>query len=206
MTEKELMLAGELYSPGTDEELRADFMKARRLTRIFNSMTEEKLDERMEIIKELFGSIGENGWVEQSFHCDYGCNIHVGDNFYANYDCIMLDICKITIGNNVMLAPRVCIYTAGHPIDADVRKSGLEFGSPVTIKDDVWICGNTVINPGVTIGEGTIIGSGSVVTKDIPDHVIAAGNPCRVLRAITEEDKKYWESEREKYIKINQEK
>ena len=205
MTNKELMLMGELYKLNDDKELNEDFMRARRLTRLFNSMTEEQMEERKEIIKELFKSTGENVHVEQTFHCDYGCHISVGENFYANYDCIMVDVCEIIIGDNVLLAPRVGIYTAGHPIDAAVRNEGLEFGKPVIIGDNVWIGGNAVINPGVTIGSGVVIGSGSVVTKDIPDHVVAVGNPCRVLRKINEEDKIYWEKEREKYYqKIGQ--
>ena len=199
MTNKELMLMGELYKLNDDNDLNEDFMRARRLTRLFNSMTEEQMEERKEIIKELFKSTGENVHVEQTFHCDYGCHISVGENFYANYDCIMVDVCEIIIGDNVLLAPRVGIYTAGHPIDAAVRNEGLEFGKPVIIGDNVWIGGNAVINPGVTIGSGVVIGSGSVVTKDIPDHVVAVGNPCRVLRKINEEDKIYWEKEREKY-------
>lgn len=199
MTKKELMLMGELYKLNDDKELNEDFMRARRLTRLFNSMTEEQMEERKEIIKELFKSTGENVHVEQTFHCDYGCHISVGENFYANYDCIMVDVCEIIIGDNVLLAPRVGIYMAGHPIDAAVRNEGLEFGKPVIIGDNVWIGGNAVINPGVTIGSGVVIGSGSVVTKDIPDHVVAVGNPCRVLRKINEEDKIYWEKEREKY-------
>ena len=199
MTNKELMLMGELYKLNDDKELNEDFMRARRLTRLFNSMTEEQMEERKEIIKELFKSTGENVHVEQTFHCDYGCHISVGENFYANYDCIMVDVCEIIIGDNVLLAPRVGIYTAGHPIDAAVRNEGLEFGKPVIIGDNVWIGGNAVINPGVTIGSGVVIGSGSVVTKDIPDHVVAVGNPCRVSRKINEEDKIYWEKEREKY-------
>ena len=199
MTNKELMLMGELYKLNDDKELNEDFMRARRLTRLFNSMTEEQMEERKEIIKELFKSTGENVHVEQTFHCDYGCHISVGENFYANYDCIMVDVCEIIIGDNVLLAPRVGLYTAGHPIDAAVRNEGLEFGKPVIIGDNVWIGGNAVINPGVTIGSGVVIGSGSVVTKDIPDHVVAVGNPCRVLRKINEEAKIYWEKEREKY-------
>ena len=199
MTNKELMLMGELYKLNDDKELNEDFMRARRLTRLFNSMTEEQMEERKEIIKELFKSTGENVHVEQTFHCDYGCHISVGETFYANYDCIMVDVCEIIIGDNVLLAPRVGLYTAGHPIDAAVRNEGLEFGKPVIIGDNVWIGGNAVINPGVTIGSGVVIGSGSVVTKDIPDHVVAVGNPCRVLRKINEEDKIYWEKEREKY-------
>lgn len=126
-------------------------------------------------------------------------NISVGENFYANYGCVIIDVCKVKIGDNVMFGPNVGIYTAGHPIDAEVRNSGLEFGKPITIGDNVWIGGSSVVNPGVSIGDCVVIGSGSVVTKDIPDNVIAVGNPCRVLRPITEDDKKYWRAERDRY-------
>ncbi|MGG7185842.1 sugar O-acetyltransferase, partial [Clostridium butyricum] len=122
----------------------------------------------------------------------YGSNIEVGENFYSNYNYIMLDVGKITIGKNVMFAPNVSIYTAGHPIHPQSRNSGYEYGIPVTIGDNVWVGGSVVINPGVTIGNNVVIGSGSVVTKDIPDNVIAVGNPCRVIREITEEDRKYY--------------
>ncbi|QWB96674.1 sugar O-acetyltransferase [Mycoplasmatota bacterium] len=121
-------------------------------------------------------------------------NIHIGKHFYANYDCIFLDVNKITIGDNVFIAPRVCIYTAGHPIDKDTRNEELEYGYPVTIGNDVWIGGNVVINPGVTIGDNVVIGSGSIVTKDIESNCVAAGNPCKKIRDITDEDKKYWEA------------
>ena len=198
MTEKERMLAGELYK-AEGEELAKDNKKARRLTRLFNNTTEEEQEYRVKLLKQLFASTGENIHIEPPFRCDYGCHINVGNNFYANYDCIILDVNKVNIGSNVFFAPRVNIYTAGHPIDAEVRNDMLEFGKAVTIGDDVWIGGNTVINPGVTIGSNVVIGSGAVVTKDIPDGVIAAGNPCRVLREITEADKRYWRQLREEY-------
>ena len=175
MTDKELMLTGKLYNPAGDPQLKEDFMRARRLTRLFNSLSEEEMDRRMAVIKELFGSTGEWVHVEQTFHCDYGCHIHVGEDFYANYDCTIIDVCEVRIGDNVFLAPKVGIYTAGHPIDAGVRNSGLEFG---------------------------VIGSGSVVTKDIPDNVIAVGNPCRVLREITREDRDYWEEKKREYEEV----
>lgn len=197
-SEKELMLSGKLYK-SLDDELFKDSRKARRLTRLFNNSNEEDLEYRADLLKQLFKSVGENIYIEPSFRCDYGSNISVGDNFFANYDCIILDVCDVNIGNNVFFAPRVCIFTASHPIDADVRNELLEFGKPVTIGNSVWIGGNTVINPGVTIGNNVVIGSGSVVTKDIPDNVIAVGNPCRVLREITEEDKVYWNKKREEY-------
>ncbi len=199
MTEKERMLAGMLYKV-QGEELERDIKKSRRLTRLFNNSTEEQLEYRGQLLKELFESTGENLYIETPFRCDYGCNIEVGENFYANYDCIIVDVCKVKIGNNVLFGPRVNVFTAGHPIDAEVRNTHLEFGKPVTIGNNVWVGGNTVINPGVTIGNNAVIGSGSVVTKDIPDGVIAVGNPCRVLRKITNLDKEYWEKEKSEYF------
>lgn len=199
MTEKERMLSGKLYI-ARDEELARDNRKSRMLTRLFNNSTEDQLKYRVELLKELFESTGKNIYIEPPFRCDYGCHISIGNNFYANYDCIIIDVCKVRIGDNVFFGPRVCIFTAGHPIDADIRNTQLEYGKPVTMGNNVWIGGNTVINPGVTIGNNVVIGSGAVVTKDIPDNVIAVGNPCRVLREITDEDKKYWEKQREEYL------
>lgn len=129
---------------------------------------------------------------EPPFRCDYGYNIEIGENFYSNYNCTILDCAKVTIGNNVLFAPNVSLFTAGHPIDATLRAQEYEYAFPITIGNDVWIGGNTVINPGVTIGSNVVIGSGSVITKDIPSNCIAAGNPCRVIRDITEEDKQYY--------------
>lgn len=200
MTEKERMLAGKLYK-AEGEELAKDNKKAMKLTRLFNNTTEEEQEYRVELLQRLLGSTGENIHIEPPFRCDYGCHITVGNNFYANYDCVIIDVNKVKIGSNVFFAPRVNIYTAGHPIDAEVRNDMLEFGKAVTIGDDVWVGGNTVINPGVTIGSNVVIGSGSVVTKDIPDGVIAAGNPCRVLREITEADKEYWSQLKKDYYK-----
>ena len=136
-------------------------------------------------------------FIEQPFRCDYGKNIEVGNNFFANYNCVILDVAKVTIGENVMFAPNVSIYTAGHPIHPESRNSGYEYGIPVTIGNNVWVGGNVVITPGVTIGNNVVIGAGSVVTKDIPDNVIAVGNPCRVIREITEEDRKYYYKDKE---------
>ena len=183
MTEKEKMLAGELYK-AADGELKREFINARRITRLFNETNEEETRRRKELLSQLFERTGENIYIEPPFRCDYGCNISTGDNFYANFDCIILDVNKVKIGNNVFFGPRVCVYTAGHPIDASIRNSLLEFGKPITIGDSVWIGGNVVINPGVNIGSNVVIGSGSVVTKDIPDNVVAAGNPCKILRSI----------------------
>lgn len=197
-TNKQKMLSGKLYI-ADDPELRADMAKSRRLTRLFNNSTENEMEKRSALLKELFASVGENVYIEPTFRCDYGCHITIGDNFYANYDCIMIDVTDITIGNNVFFAPRVCVFTAGHPIDAGIRDELLEYGKPIKIGNSVWIGGNTVINPGVTIGNDVVIGSGSVVTRDIPDHVVAVGNPCRVLRPITKEDRSFWEAQKEAY-------
>ena len=193
-TEKELMLLGELYTSFNDE-LKEDCRRSRQLTRLFNTTTEEQSEYRTELLKKLFKKTGEHIYIEPPFRCDYGSNISIGDYFYANFDCIILDVNEVIIGDNVLFAPRVCIYTAGHPIDAEIRNSGVEFGKKIKIGNNVWVGGSTVINPGVTIGDNVVIGSGSVVTKDIPDNVIAVGNPCKILREITDEDKKYWEEQ-----------
>lgn len=199
MSEKERMLSGELYI-ANDKELALDNKNARILTRLFNTSTEEQMAYRRQILKELFASSGENIHIEPPFRCDYGCHISIGENFYANYDCIIIDVCDVKIGENVLFGPRVSIYTAGHPVDAEVRNTQLEFGKPITIGNDVWIGGNTVINPGVTIGDNVVIGSGSIITKDIPSGVIAVGNPCRVLRPITIADKEYWQAKQAAYV------
>ncbi|WP_445399327.1 sugar O-acetyltransferase [Zobellella sp. An-6] len=197
MNQKARMLAGKLYV-AQGPELKADCHRSRRLTRLFNATTEEQQEERLALLKELFAATGERLYIEPPFRCDYGGNIQVGEGFYANFDCIILDVCRVRIGERVLFGPRVCVYTASHPIDAGVRAE-LELGRPVTIGDDVWVGGNTVINPGVRIGNRVVIGAGSVVTRDIPDDVVAAGNPCRVIRPITEEDRRYWQQLRDQY-------
>lgn len=198
MTEKERMLSEQLYIC-SDAELARDSKRARRLTRRLNQTTEDEIEERREICKELFGKIGDKFWIEPPFRIDYGCNTYIGENLYINYDCIIIDVAKVFIGDNVFFGPRVGIYTAGHPIDAEVRNTQLEFGKSVRIGNDVWVGGNTVFNPGVTVGDNVVIGSGSVVTKDIPSGVVAAGVPCRVIREITEEDRAYWKQQAERY-------
>ncbi|GFI61991.1 maltose O-acetyltransferase [Clostridiales bacterium] len=190
MTEKEKMLLGHLYYAG-DKELCDDRKMARNIISAYNN-SDNSEEERTRLLMELVGRCGKNVWIEPTFRCDYGFNIKLGDNFYANYDCIMLDVCEIVIGDNVFFGPRVMLFTAGHPVDAEIRNMQLEYGKKIIIGNNVWIGGNTVINPGVNIGDNTVIGSGSVVTKDIPSGVVAAGNPCRVIRKITEEDKKCW--------------
>lgn len=198
MTEWERMVAGEIYFPGDTALLEAR-QRARVLCRQYNDALPEEDELRDEILHRLLGSVGKDCWIEPTLRCDYGCNITVGDTFYANYDCVFLDAAPITIGNNVLVAPRVCFYTAGHPIAPSVRNTGLEFAAPITVEDDVWIGGNVTVLPGVTIGKGTIVAAGSVVTKDLPAGVIAAGNPCRVLQAITDADRALWEARRDAY-------
>jgi len=197
-SEKEKMLSGDLYI-AHDPELRKDFHRAKELVREFNHTTEYQLEERQRIIKDLFKKSGKGVYLEPPFYTDYGSNTVVGDNFYANYECIILDIANVKIGNNVFFGPRVGLYTAGHPIDSVIRNEAFEYGKPITIGNDVWVGGNVVFNPGVTVGNNVVIGSGSIVTKDIPDNVIAVGNPCKVLRKINDKDKKYWELEKQKY-------
>lgn len=163
----------------------------------FNRCEPEELQKSQELLKQILGKTGENVWIEAPFHCDYGYNIEVGENFFANYNLVILDVGKVKIGKNVQFAPNVAIYTAGHPVHPDSRNSGYEYGIDITIGDNVWLGGNTVVMPGVHIGNNVVIGGGSVVTKDIPDDVIAVGNPCRVIRKITEADRKYYFKDRE---------
>ncbi len=187
MTEREKMLAGMTYD-AFDDDLKEARIRAKLLCRKFNDLFPDEVEKRTELLKELLGKTGKIIWVEQPFLCDYGDNIEVGDNFYANYNLVVLDCAKVTIGDNAFIAPNVGIYTAAHPIVAEQRNSGMEFAAPITIGNNVWIGGGTQICPGVTIGDNTVIGAGSVVTKDIPANVVAAGVPCRVLRKITLDD------------------
>lgn len=172
---------------------------ARRLFEYNNGdrWSDEGIKKQDERIRGILGGAGENLAIMPPFHCDYGYNITVGDNFYANYNLIILDVAPVTIGDNVFIAPNVAIYTAGHPIHHKARNSMYEYGIAITIGDNCWIGGNVVICPGVKIGSGTVIGAGSVVTHDIPDNVVAAGNPCKVLREITDDDLKYYFKKRE---------
>ncbi|MBQ1397670.1 MAG: sugar O-acetyltransferase [Clostridia bacterium] len=202
--EKAKMLSGKLYHVSGDERLAADEKKCRRLVRLYNALTEDEKAQRLPLLKQLLGGCGTRCTFEPPVHFDYGCHTYIGEHFYANFDCVILDVCKVTIGEQVRLGPRVSIFTVGHPIDPDVRAEGFCCGKPVTIGNNVWVGGHTVINPGVTIGDNTVIGSGSVVTKDIPPNVIAAGVPCRVIRAITPEDRAFWEAQREEYLATNE--
>lgn len=177
---------------GVLEELK----EARRLNQELNAADRSDLEAVAAIVKKLLGK-SDGAFINPPFFCDYGSHIEVGKNFFANYNCTILDVARVVIGDNCQLAPNVAIYTAGHPVHPETRNTAYEYGIGVTIGDNVWIGGNTVICPGVHIGSNTVIGAGSVVTKDIPDWVIAAGNPCRVIREITDEDKKYYFRDRE---------
>lgn len=197
-SEKERMLSGELYV-AQDPQLRELNMRKRRLVHAINTSSYDAFDERMALFSELFGALGEGSFIEPPFNCDYGCNTYIGANFYANFDCIFLDVASITIGDRVFFGPRVGLYTPYHPIDAEVRSSGPEGARPITIGNDVWFGGNVVVGPGVAIGDDVVIGAGSVVVKDIPSHSVAVGNPCRVVRDITDADREYWQTKAAEY-------
>lgn len=169
---------------------------ARRLTQQLNSVDRSDFETIGKIVKELLGK-SENAFINPPFYCDYGFNIEAGKNLFVNYNCTILDVGKVRIGDNCQIAPNVAIYTAGHPVHPDSRNSMYEYGIDVTIGDNCWIGGNSVICPGVTLGDNVVIGAGSVVTKDIPSWSIAAGNPCKVIRSITEADRKYYYKDRE---------
>lgn len=173
----------------SDEAVMDEQAGCRKILQKLNFMDRSDFDGISAVVNELFGK-SDGACVNPPFYCDYGSHIEVGKNFFANYNCTILDVAKVTIGDNCFMAPNVAIYTAGHPIYPDVRSAMWEYGKEVTIGDNVWIGGNTVICPGVHIGSNVIIGAGSVVTKDIPDWAVAAGNPCKVLRMITEDDKR----------------
>ncbi|MCM4155264.1 sugar O-acetyltransferase [Gramella sp. AN32] len=190
-SEKEKMLAGKPYF-AMGKELSEERLKAKELLFDFNHTHPKEIKQRNTILKELLGGTKKSFYFEPPFRCDYGYNIFVGSNFYSNYNLIILDCAKVRIGDNVMMAPNVSIFTAGHPVHQEPRNKFIEYAIPVTIGNGVWIGGHTVINPGVNIGDNAVIGSGSVVTKDIPANVIAFGNPCKVVREITEEDKDYY--------------
>lgn len=175
----------------SDAEVFEEQKRTRRLNQALNQADWSDFEAIKKIAKELLGK-SEDVFIYPPFYCDYGTNIQVGKNFLANYNCTILDVAKVVIGDNCQLAPNVSIYTAGHPLHPDTRNTAYEYGIAVTIGDNVWVGGNTVICPGVHIGSNTVIGAGSVVTKDIPDWVVAAGNPCRVIRKITEDDRRLY--------------
>ena len=192
MDNKERMLANLPYKSWMDG-LNEERMECKKKLYEYNNMHPEKQAEREKLLREILGKTKEGYLcIESPFHCDYGYNIEVGTDFFANYNLIVLDVGKVKIGDHFMCGPNVQICTAGHPIHPESRNSGYEYGIDITIGENVWIGGNVLVCPGVTIGNNVVIGGGSVVTKDIPDNVVAVGNPCRVLREITEEDRHYY--------------
>jgi maltose O-acetyltransferase len=184
-SQKERMIGGELYDPH-DPQLSAERRRARFLTKALNETGDDQQEERARLIRELIPAAGEAVWIEPPFFCDYGSNITLGDRVFFNFNCVVLDVAPVSIGSGVLFGPAVQIYAATHPLSAAERRTGLELGRPVEIGDDVWVGGGAIICPGVRVGARTIIGAGSVVTRDIPEGVLAAGNPCRVIREVGE--------------------
>ncbi len=180
--EKRKMIAGDLYDAG-DALLRSERKQARNLLHLYNHSSPDEIDLRQKLLTELLGGLSK-AYVEPTFRCDYGYNIYLGKNFYANFDCVILDVCEVRIGDNCMLAPGVHIYTATHPLDAGARIGGAEYGKPVTIGHNVWIGGRAIINPGVTLGDNVVVASGAVVTKNVPPNCVVAGNPARVIKEL----------------------
>lgn len=183
MTEKEKMLSGENYFP-SDKVLTALRVQCRKQLDTLNATCQSEHKKRTQLLKQLFGSTGKRLYIESSFKCDYGENIHVGESFYANFNCVILDAAKVTIGDNCMLAPHVGIYTATHPLDPTERATGIEFAKPITLGHNCWVGGNAVINPGVTLGNNVVVASGAVVTKSFGDNVVIGGNPATVIKTI----------------------
>ena len=188
MTEKEKMLASVLYD-ANDEILVNDRNVCKDLCFEYNNIKPSDTEKQKDIMRKILGSIKGNFTITAPFWCDYGYNIEIGKNFYTNHNCVILDCAKVKFGDNVFIAPDCGFYTAGHPIDSETRNKGLEYAKPITVGDNVWFGGGVRVMPGVTIGSNVVIGSGSVVTKDIPDNVVAAGNPCRVIRSIAGNDR-----------------
>lgn len=189
MTEKEKALKGLLYNPNKNEEFISEIFNCKQLCFEYNQIPISSFEERGILIKKIIEKIKGVPLIFSPFYCDYGRNIEIGENFFANHNLVLLDGAKITFGDNVFIGPNCCLTTAGHPLDKDERNEGLEFAYPITIGNNVWLGANVTILPNVTIGDNTVIGAGSVVTKNIPSNVVAVGNPCRVLRPITHNDK-----------------
>lgn len=188
MTEWERMQKGLVYND-FDQDLFNKRVEAKKLFKAYNKTEDEEVDLRNKIMKQLFKNVGENVWIEPDFRCEFGKNITIGDNVYINFGCIILDCSEVTIGSHTLLGPNIGLYAANHSTDATERINGGCYGKPIHIGNNVWLGGDVKVLQGVTIGDNTIIGAGSIVTKDIPDNVIAVGNPCKVIRKITEEDK-----------------
>lgn len=190
MTEREKMQQGLLYDANYDAELLAERTRCKDLCFAYNQLQPSLGAQQEEIIRRLLGKTGERFCITAPFWCDYGWNIEIGENFYTNHNCVILDGAKVTFGDNVFIAPNCTFSTAGHPLDTEQQNQGLEYAYPITVGDNVWFGASVTVLPGVTIGSNTVIGAGSVVNRDIPDGVVAVGNPCRVVRKITEDDKK----------------
>lgn len=188
MTEKEKSELGLLYDANYDEEIVRERQRVNELCFEYNLLKPSQISERQGLMKKILKKTKENFTIMSPFYCDLG-NIEIGENFYANYNCIILDGAKVTFGDNVFIAPNCCFSTAGHPLDIEQRNQGLEYAYPIHVGDNVWIGANVTVLPGVTIGSGSVIGAGAVVNRNIPEGVIAVGNPCRVLREITKEDR-----------------
>lgn len=189
MTEKEKMIRGQLHNPDNDKELESERLECKSLCQEYNRLPIKETEKRKELLKKIFGKTGEKIWIEPDFWCDYGYQIQTGENFYANHGLVLLDAGGITFGDNVFIAPQCGFHTSGHPIDYEKRNQGLEYAYPIKVGNNVWIGAGVQVMPGVTIGDNVVIGGGSVVVKDIPSDSVAVGNPCKVIRSITEEDK-----------------
>ena len=188
MTEREKMVSGEWFLTGDPELMRCK-AHSRELCAEYNATGEREPENRVRILKELFGVCGDAPFIKPPFHCDYGFSIELGDKFFANYECVFLDAARIVIGDNCLIGPHTCIFAINHPLDPDARRTGVAKGAEVHIGDDVWIGGNCTILPGVTIGSGAVIGAGSVVTSDVPAGAVVVGNPARVVKTVTDESK-----------------
>ncbi len=186
MTEKEKCRQGLLYNANYDEELINERTYCKSICEEYNQTKYADFEKRSALIRKIIKATKKNFLIEQPFWCDYGYNIELGENFYSNHNLVILDCAKVIFGDNVFVGPNCSFYTAGHPVDAKQRNEGLEYAHPITVGNNVWLGGNVVVLPGISIGNNSIIGAGSIVTKDIPDNVIAVGNPCKVVREITE--------------------
>lgn len=184
MTEKEKMIAGMIYDANNDPDLISERLECKELCRDYNELRPRQIKERDKLLRKILGEVKTNILIEQPFHCDYGYNIRVGENFYANFNLVILDEAPVTFGDNVFIAPNCGFYTAGHPIDAVERNKGLEYARPISVGDNVWIGAGVSVLPGVTIGDNCVIGAGSVVVRDIPSGSVAVGNPCKVVKTL----------------------
>lgn len=194
MTEKEKMLAQKLYDANYDVQLEQERLECKTLCQQYNNLPIKNIEERHDFIKKILGNTGENVHIEPDFWCDYGYNIKVGENFYANHGLVILDAGGVTFGDNVFIAPGCGFHTSGHPVDYERRNAGLEYAYPIVVGNNVWFGAGVQVMPGVKIGDNVVIGGGSVVVKDIPSDSVAVGNPCKVIRKITDEDKnKCWD-------------